>query len=96
MSFAYLFQLHLVFPGGIGISPLEVACAMSTAFEAFGRSKPHCVKKIKVVVYEPSIITMFRKNIVEVKGKELYFRFVSPPRNSYIVFGDFKTALILF
>ena len=61
------------FPGNIGISPLEVACAMSTAFEAFARTKPHYVKKIKVVVYEQSITAMFQKNIVQMKGKKIAF-----------------------
>ena len=67
------------FSGGIGISPLEVACAMSTAFEAFARTKPHYVKKIKVVVYEQSITAMFQKNIVEVKGKKLHFKSLALP-----------------
>ena len=70
----YLIQLHMLFLGGVGISSLEVACAMSTAFEAFARSKPHYVKKIKVVVYEQSITAMFQKNIVEVKGKKITFQ----------------------
>ena len=52
---------------------------MSTAFEAFARTKPHYVKKIKVVVYEQSITAMFQKNIVEVKGKKLHFKSLALP-----------------
>ena len=48
---------------------MEVASALSKAFELFAREKPRYVKTIRLVVYEPSLVDLFKTSIVRAKGK---------------------------
>ncbi|XP_078483260.1 uncharacterized protein LOC144743409 [Ciona intestinalis] len=58
--------------GGIGLDCGEVASAMCEAFAQFAESTPSCVREIRVVVYETSIVEIFKRGITVCMGLTNY------------------------
>nr|XP_026693896.1 uncharacterized protein LOC100182562 [Ciona intestinalis] len=58
--------------GGIGLDCGEIASAMCEAFAQFAESSPSCVREIRVVVYETSIVEIFKRGITVCMGLTNY------------------------